>query len=218
MNVLVIDTALEACAVGIAREGAPPILRSEIIGRGHAERLFGLVEDALAEAKLQLADFGRLGVTTGPGSFTGIRVGVAAVRGFALVTGAEGVGHSTLAVHAWTARAQVGASPVLAVLPAKGGAFFAQLFDPDGAAMEDPLVALPDDLADRATRAGASLAGAGAEEIARDGIAIAHTRTTPELAALLAMTQAGHPGATPPRPVYVKPPDAAPAKPQIARR
>src|SRR5215207_11035135 len=106
-TILALDTSLEDCAVAIAAGGRVTLVR-ETIGRGHAERLFGMVEAALAEAGLRLADIDRFAVTVGPGSFTGIRVGVAAARGFALATGKPAVGISTLAAHAAAARTIAG--------------------------------------------------------------------------------------------------------------
>jgi tRNA threonylcarbamoyl adenosine modification protein YeaZ len=210
MIVLGIDTALEACSVGIADAGRD-VLRSEIIGRGHAERLFGMIEEAMAEAEVGFSDIDRYAVTTGPGSFTGVRVGIAAVRGFALVSGAPAIGVSTLAVHAETARGMVGARAVLAALPAKGGEVFAQLFGPAGEALTAPAVGPAEAFAGPALEVSAALAGAGAPAVgANTRLDIAHTLSAPEVAALLRIAFAPIPG-TPPRPLYIKPPDAVPA-------
>src|SRR3954449_1964487 len=116
MRLLAIDTTLEACSVGVsAADARPPVTISEVIGRGHAERLIGMVQSALNEAGLTVADLERIAVTIGPGSFTGVRVGIAAVRGLTLVTSCPAVGIGTLAVIAERARALAGARPVLAV-------------------------------------------------------------------------------------------------------
>jgi tRNA threonylcarbamoyl adenosine modification protein YeaZ len=114
MRILAIDTSLEACAVGIDQDDltAAAVILSETIGRGHAERLFGMITAALLEAHVTLADIERFAVTVGPGSFTGIRVGIAAVRGFALATKKPAIGISNLAVHAESARAAAGGRPI----------------------------------------------------------------------------------------------------------
>ncbi len=222
MIVLGIDTALEACSAGLAiGDQGRAIIRSEIIGRGHAERLFGLIGEIMAEAELGFDAIDRYAVTTGPGSFTGIRVGIAAMRGFALVSGAPAVGFSTLAVHAEAARKMAGARAVLAALPAKGGEVFAQLFGPAGEALSDPVVGDPARFAALATEAGASLAGAGASAVAAAGVtglAVIHAQSAPDMRALLALALRAEDGAPPPRPLYIKPPDAMPAAPMIARR
>ena len=138
MNLLAIDTALEACSVGVAAAGGAPVLRSEIIGRGHAERLFGMVSSAMAEAGVAFPALDRIAVTTGPGSFTGIRVGIAAARGLALVVGCPVIGIGTLPLVAAAARDGHGPRPVLAVLDAKRDEVYAQAFDPAGVPLSDP--------------------------------------------------------------------------------
>ena len=142
MRLLAIDTALEACSVGVSPDDArPPVVVSEVIGRGHAERLMGMIQSVLREAGLTVADLERIAVTVGPGSFTGVRVGIAAVRGLGLVTGCPAVGIGTLAVLAERARWLAGARPVLAVLDARRGEVYAQSFDRQGAPLGPPEVA-----------------------------------------------------------------------------
>lgn len=215
MTILAVDTALEACAAGVARPGGEPVVRSEIIGRGHAERLFGLIAEVMAEAGVSIGAIDRFAVTVGPGSFTGIRVGIAAIRGFALATGKPAIGFSTLAVHAASARTIAGDRPVMATLGAKGGEVFAQLFDGRGAPLTAPSVGLPEAFAHDALRAGALLAGSGADAIAATaagaGLAIVHRASAPDMRALLLLA-ADAPGAgmSPPRPLYIRPPDAVP--------
>lgn len=214
-RILAIDTSLEDCAVAIAAGSRVAIVR-ETIGRGHAERLFGMVEAALAEAGLRLGDIDRFAVTTGPGSFTGIRVGVAAARGFALATGRPAFGISTLAAHAAEARAMAGRVSVLAVLPAKGGEAFAQLFLADGSSAGLPEAAQHAALAILAFDAGAVLAGAGADAVAAawpsfPAPEIVHCRSAPDIRTVLDLASFAGPEASPPRPLYIRPPDAAPA-------
>jgi tRNA threonylcarbamoyl adenosine modification protein YeaZ len=88
MLLLALDTAGPDCSVALARAdaGTAAILarRSERIVRGHAERLMPMVDEVLAEAGAAYFDLSRIVVTTGPGSFTGVRVGVAAARALAL--------------------------------------------------------------------------------------------------------------------------------------
>ena len=114
MRLLAIDTTAEACSVGIHAGDPPDVLLSEVIGRGHAERLVGMIDAAMSTAGLSYQDLERIVVTVGPGSFTGVRVGIAAARGLALVTGCPAIGVGTLAVHAEAARAMAGAQPILA--------------------------------------------------------------------------------------------------------
>src|SRR6266404_2143129 len=100
MLLLAIDTAGPDCAVALARSGADGgkilVRTSERIGRGRAERLMPMIESALAEAGADFADLDRVAVTTGPGSFTGVRVGIAAARGLALALDIPAVGVRSL--------------------------------------------------------------------------------------------------------------------------
>ena len=220
MNILAVDTALDACSVGIAQgDPARLVKRSEIVSRGHAERVFGMIDEALAEAGIAIGDIDRFAATVGPGSFTGIRVGIAAVRGFALVTAKPAIGVTTLAAHAETARAEAGSRPILAALPAKGGEVFAQLFDAEGGALSDPDVGPPERFAALALEAGAALAGAGADVVATavPGLPVIHRQSAPDIAAVLRLAAEAEP-AEAPRPLYIKPPDAIPARAAIARR
>lgn len=216
MNLLAIDTALDRCSVGVAAGGRPPVLASETIGRGHAERLFGMISVAMAETGLGFADLDRIAVTVGPGSFTGVRVGIAAARGFALVTGCPVASIGTLDVIAEAARATAGAVPVMAVLDAKRDEVYAQAFDAAGRPISEPAAGPAAGFTGRVVE-GMVLAGSGARLVAaaapRSVARIIHEDTAPDIAALVRLGLAAPPPAGPPRPLYLRPPDA---KPQAA--
>jgi tRNA threonylcarbamoyladenosine biosynthesis protein TsaB len=214
MNLLAIDTAQEKCSVGVVAGDRPPVLLSEIIGRGHAERLFPMIAAAMAEAGLAFADLDRIAVTVGPGSFTGLRVGIAAARGLALVVGCPVAGIGALAVLAETARETVGNVPVLAVLDARRGEVYAQSFDAEGQAVGPPEAGAAPEFAARLSRetvlagSGASLVAAelGADRVVR----IAHHDSAPDIAALVRLALAAPPPTESPRPLYLRAPDARP--------
>jgi tRNA threonylcarbamoyl adenosine modification protein YeaZ len=211
MRVLAMDTSLEACSVAVARDGAPPVLASEVIGRGHAERLFGMVDAAMQEAALAYPDLDRIAVTVGPGSFTGLRVGIAAARGFALALRRTAVGIGTLDVHAARARGIVGARPVLALLDARRDELYGQAFDTEGRPLFAPVVASAEILA-LEVRPGMVLAGSGAPMVAAlvPGAGIAHTLSAPDIATVLTLALAAPDPVSPPRPLYLRAPDAKP--------
>ena len=98
MIILALDTAGVDCAAAVYDSGRNTVLgeASDMIGKGHAEHLIGIVDRALDQAGVTLSHIDRLAVTVGPGSFTGIRVGVAAARGFALSLDVPAVGVTTL--------------------------------------------------------------------------------------------------------------------------
>ncbi|MCY4230462.1 MAG: tRNA (adenosine(37)-N6)-threonylcarbamoyltransferase complex dimerization subunit type 1 TsaB [Alphaproteobacteria bacterium] len=92
---LALDCAANACSVAVARDGKLLAARWRPMARGHAEMAPVMLERVMAEAGVLFADLSRIVVTRGPGSFTGIRIALAAARGLALVTKAELVAAST---------------------------------------------------------------------------------------------------------------------------
>ncbi|MBC2668245.1 tRNA (adenosine(37)-N6)-threonylcarbamoyltransferase complex dimerization subunit type 1 TsaB [Novosphingobium piscinae] len=134
---LVIDSATEACSVALLRSGQVIAGSWHMLGRGHAEQLVPLIA--------ALPDRGRaprIAVARGPGSFTGLRVGLAAARALALAWQAELVGYPTLALLAAQARATHGAVPVGVAITGGHGEWFVQSFAADGLPVSD-LAALP---------------------------------------------------------------------------
>src|SRR3954453_13279511 len=98
MRVLAIDTALGACAAAVLDSSAGEILSRESLGmqRGHAEAVMPLIARVMDAGRCEFSQLDRIAVTVGPGSFTGLRVGIAAARGIALAAGKPAVGLSTL--------------------------------------------------------------------------------------------------------------------------
>src|ERR1700719_982791 len=98
MLILAIDTALDACAAAVLDTEAGKPIAQESLGmkRGHAEALMPLIGRVIAASGTAFASLGRIAVTTGPGSFTGLRVGLSAARGIALAANIPVVGVTTL--------------------------------------------------------------------------------------------------------------------------
>ncbi|MDP9103805.1 MAG: tRNA (adenosine(37)-N6)-threonylcarbamoyltransferase complex dimerization subunit type 1 TsaB, partial [Pseudomonadota bacterium] len=96
MIVLALDTALAAATAVVARDGVVLAARCQPMGRGHQEAIAKLTEAAMAEAAIAFRDLGRIGVTVGPGSFTGLRVGLAFAKGLALAWKTPVVGIGSL--------------------------------------------------------------------------------------------------------------------------
>ena len=100
MIILGLDTTGAACACALVDEGKILSQKSEIIGRGHAERLAPMVGEVLADAQIDISEIDQIAVCTGPGSFTGLRVALAFAKGLALPRGIPVIGISALEVHA----------------------------------------------------------------------------------------------------------------------
>ena len=105
MKLLAIDTALGACQAVVTDGEAVLAVRSELMHRGQQERLGPMVAELMREANLGFGDLDRIGVTAGPGSFTGLRVGLAFAKGLALARALPCVGVGALDALAATADA-----------------------------------------------------------------------------------------------------------------
>ena len=81
MKILAVDTALGACSAAVLDGDAVLAHRLEVMDRGHAEALAPMVQALMQDARISFRDLQRLAVTTGPGTFTGQRVGIAFMRG-----------------------------------------------------------------------------------------------------------------------------------------
>lgn len=223
MKLLAVDTALEACAAAVARrsDGVVDVVAiGEVIGRGHAETVMRVVGEALDRAGLDHRDLDGYAVSIGPGSFTGIRVGVAAVRGFALAAGRPAVGVTTLEALAEEARAARPGRAVLAAIDARKDEVYAQAFAADGRPIDAPVVVARAAAAARAVALGAVVVGSAAPLLAalEPGlVALATPFPAIDTVARLGLARlaAGPAPFARPAPLYVRPPDA---KPQDAAR
>src|ERR1700722_20702050 len=134
MNILALDTCLGACSVAVCDEDSALAAASEAMTRGHQERLAPMVREVMAKAGLDFAQLDRIGVTVGPGSFTGLRVGLAFAKGLALALDRPCIGVSVLEA---LGRAHARAGFVAACLDAHRGQVYLQIFI-DGSAVMAP--------------------------------------------------------------------------------
>ena len=210
MKVLGIDCAGSACAAGIVADGRIVASRCEAMAQGQAEALVPMIDAVLTAAHLTVDALDLIAVTVGPGSFTGLRTGLAAARGLALASGKPLAGVTSFAAVADAAAADVGGAPLVVALESKRSELYLQRFDRHSVgapalvpANQWPCV-VPGEYfviaGDAAERFAAGLAGKDvriAERYAHSN-AIAAARLGP------ASWQSG---TTPPAPLYLRAPD-----------
>jgi tRNA threonylcarbamoyladenosine biosynthesis protein TsaB len=233
MNILAFDTCLGACSAAVGLDVGGPGQRTfgrcERRDTGHAEALLPMIQDVMAEATIELAAIDRLAVTTGPGTFTGTRIGISAALGFNQVRRMPVVGVSSLALMACAAVELLPASlagwPLAIAVDARRDQVYVQLFEAVGCVPRGPPMLL--DIVDAAELGGREpvvLAGSGADAVA----AAAQTQGRQAVAELpLLQPDARHlvrlarglpPSRQPVRPLYLRAPDAKPNLRDALRR
>ncbi|MGE6741913.1 tRNA (adenosine(37)-N6)-threonylcarbamoyltransferase complex dimerization subunit type 1 TsaB [Allorhizobium pseudoryzae] len=210
MKLLAIDTAGVDCSAAAFDAYTNLVLAhvTERIGKGHAERLMAMIEEVLTSAGLELTDLDRVAVTIGPGSFTGIRVGVAAARGLALALKIPSVGVSTLEVMAAAFLRDQPGQAVLAAMDAKRDEIYAQAFAPDGTALTPPSIVSLEDLQRLAATHAAEVTGTAAALLPGGASTGEPDRFDIETVARIGAK--ANPDRSRPKPLYLRGPDAKP--------
>ena len=210
LNVLAIDTAQERCAVVVRAGGRTVATRTLTEPKGHAEALLPLLAQVLADAGLTYGDLQLLAATTGPGVFTGVRVGLAAVRGLRLALNIPAVGIGTLPATAATARAGGAEGPLAVVNDARRDEVYLQVFSAAGEPTGDAVL-LPVGEAMMRLAAPMTIVGTGVALVhaaaSERGIACGSVdRPDVGFVAAMAESQYASGALAPPRPLYVRAP------------
>jgi len=227
MRVLAIDTALAACSAAVLDTDYGGILASESLPmlRGHAEALMPLLQRVMNDAGMAFPDLDRVAVTTGPGSFTGLRVGIAAARGIALAAEKPAVGISTLSAYAAPHMAEDGKFPVVAAIDARHAHVYLQVFAADGRSFTAPRLAPLRDAIQAAAEAPCCIVGSAAQAVAA-GLAATQPapaaidgRAAPDIIWVARMGAVLPEERTALKPLYLRAPDAQPQNAaQLPRR
>jgi len=227
MNILALDTSMGACSAALlcATDGARALhAREQEMQRGHAEALMPMVAAVLAEACVEATDLDVIAATVGPGSFTGVRIAIAAARGLALVTGARLYGTDSFSVMARAALVELKpTAPFAVAVDARRDMLYLGLYDEAGRMLDGPLLISPDDAAKLLPSSLGLAVGSGARLLA--DAAIAQGRAVepalptlqPNAMALAEIAfESGESAIF--RPLYLRPPDAKPQAQAIGRR
>lgn len=214
MLILAFDTTVAACSVALWRDGQVLASAHEIMAQGQAEALMPMIESVMAKAGVAYTALDRIAVTVGPGSFTGVRVGLAAARGLGLAAGKPVLG-------VLTTEALAGAVPenereagtlVLAAVDTKRGDLYVQMFDATLTELSAPQVIPIADLAAHVAPGVVRVVG-DAAAIAAAALGpralLSAAEALPDPAVIAAIAARRAPVAGGPLPVYVRPPDAA---------
>ena len=212
MIVLAFDTACDACSAAVWQDGELRAQEFAAMARGQSEALMPMIARVMALANVGFPDLAAIGVTVGPGAFTGLRIGLAAARAMALAAAKPAIGVTTLEALA-AAAPQIG--ELVVAIDAKRDDLYLQRFL-NGAPAAAPYAALPE--AFDAPPGAFMLAGDGAarlfEVLPAETRARASLLAEPRLpdaavvARVAAQRLAGGADIASPRPLYLRPPDA----------
>jgi tRNA threonylcarbamoyladenosine biosynthesis protein TsaB len=218
VKILSLDTTMAACSVAVLdTDHAMPLAAAFVaMERGHAEALAPMVGDVMNAAEVSFPDIDRIAVTTGPGTFTGVRIGLALARGIGLARRVPVVGIDTLSAIAANEPAEL---PLLVVCDARNDEVYAASFDSSRALLRPPQV-LPKSEAALAMPAGALVLGTAARLVMEAGgrhdLALSNAGSLP-VAGQFARLAASRPAEDMPTPLYLRAPDAKPQRPDGQR-
>jgi tRNA threonylcarbamoyl adenosine modification protein YeaZ len=184
------------------------------IGKGHAERLMETIAKVLEDAGLSYPDLGRIAVSVGPGSFTGVRVGVSAARGVALALKIPAIGVSTLEALAAEARIAFPGRAVAAVIDGRRGDLYLAGYDRDGNLLREPAAVSIGTAGEFAMAHDVVLIGNGADMLAASALKrpfdVASRAATGDVATYARLAAGRAAPFDKPKPLYLRGADARP--------
>jgi tRNA threonylcarbamoyladenosine biosynthesis protein TsaB len=216
MLILAIDTALDACAAGVLDTGQNKLIAQESLAmkRGHAEALMPLIARVMKESGVAFSALDRIAATTGPGSFTGLRVGLSAARGIALAAGKPVVGVTTLTAYAAPVVSESGENPIISAIDARHDHVYLQVVSGNGGSLVMPQIAPVAEALDAARFGAPYLVGNAARLLAERWPSDApppvkiDPQAAPDIAWVAWLGAAVDPGMALARPFYLRAPDA----------
>jgi tRNA threonylcarbamoyladenosine biosynthesis protein TsaB len=219
MLVLAVDTAHAACSACVYNTATGEVLASasESMRQGHAERLPGLIEETLQAAGVSLAGIGRLAACSGPGTFTGVRIGLAFVRGLALVLKVPVIGVTTFEALSASVRGIDPQGDSWVIQDARRGEVYLQGFDAGGTAIGEPRVLDYNAAAVHLAGASGVAIGSGTTLVQLPAaLAATSLAAIPDIAQVARLAAVADPGAAPPSAFYLRAPDAKAQAPLVS--
>ena len=219
MRILAIDTALGACSACVADAGTESAVQSMaeetiVMARGHAEALLPLVDRVVSRVEGGFKSLGRVAVTVGPGSYTGLRVGIAAARAIGLAARVPVVGVSTLSALLASVVTEDDRRLVAAAIDARNGQVYFQAIAPGGRTVIAPGFMSAHEAARQIGTGPATLIGSGAAAVAAElagfDVTVHATPPGPDITWVARLGLVADPRHALPKPLYLREPDARP--------
>ena len=230
MSLLAFDTCFSACSVAARNDATGRVaMRCERMDIGQAERLLPMIGEVMQEAGLAFPALTRLAITHGPGSFTGVRIGIAAARALVLAHGPSAHAVSSLAVMAVEARELLAAqghpadAKIAVAVDARRDRLYFQIFSADGSEIAPPVLVDPESAVAQISDHSVVVVGTGAQILssavraAGRAVEVRFTDLQPNAAFMLRMPL-GSAAVEPIGPLYLRAPDAKPPAATALRR
>jgi tRNA threonylcarbamoyladenosine biosynthesis protein TsaB len=217
-RILAIDTALGACSVCVCAEGKPEpmAIESQQMATGQAEAIMPMIQRVMSGIDGGFTSLDRVAVSIGPGSFTGLRIGISAARAIGLAAGIPVVGVSTLSAYAAPLINAEEAGVIAIGIDARHGSLFFQAFSSAGRSIILPRVITIKEASRLVGSGPVRIAGSGAPALAVETMSlgikaiIADMNPAPNIAWVARLGLAADPATALAKPLYLRPPGATP--------
>jgi tRNA threonylcarbamoyladenosine biosynthesis protein TsaB len=230
VNILALDTSLGACSAAVlhVHEGSRRLhFVEQAMERGHAEALMPMIEQVMRESGSSVSELDLVAATLGPGTFTGIRVAIAAARGIALASSATVWGTDTLTVLAAGARSDprlAGKAEFAVAVDARRDRVYLGCYSAGGARLTGPVLLTIDEAAACLLESVVAVVGSGGDKLAEAaairGRSVESVLPALQPSAAILAELAADSGETLSvlQPLYLRPPDAKPQSPTVLRQ
>ncbi len=217
MKILALDSSAAGCHACLWEDNKLIQIKSEMMMRGQDARLVPLIQELMAEASLTYSDLDRIAVSRGPGSFTGIRVGLATARGLALAAEKPVIGMDRFSIYRKLFEKET--RPLMVVIDSRRKDLFVKIFNGSDTNPEDAEMLTPEEIKERLISMPDALIVGDAQEILEEALSNvsygeAKGKEVVACASLTATVEVGDPLYLP-RPLYLRAPDVTLSKKKL---